>query len=78
MKKPNLNSDFLELEKQVRSGVQTYGGSDTREILGIALLGQAITKLDHTSTFLSWVNISVGIVVALIGTLQIYLMIKGH
>ena len=41
-------------------------------------LDEDVEKLDRTSAFLAWVNISVGIVVAVIGGFQVYLMLKGH
>ena len=78
MKKDDLEKDFIELEKQIRGSAQLAGGSDSREMLGIALQGRAIIKLDRTSTFLSCVNISVGVVVVLIGGFQIFLMLKTH
>ena len=78
MKKDDLEREFLDLEKQIRSSVQQVGGSDSRLMLGTVLLGLAIAKLDRTSTFLSWVNISIGVIVALIGGFQIFLMLKSH
>lgn len=78
MKKDDLEREFIDLEGQIRSSAQHVGDSDSRLMLGTVLLGRAIIKLDRTSTFLSRVNISVGVVVVLIGVFQIFLMLRAR
>ena len=74
----NLAEEFVTLEKQVRTTVQIGGGTDSRLMLGVALLGQSIVRLDKTSSRLAWINIGVGCIVMLIGVLQVIVMLKGH
>jgi hypothetical protein len=78
VKKDDLEREFIDLEGQIRSSAQHVGDSDSRLMLGTVLLGRAIIKLDRTSTFLSRVNISVGVVVVLIGVFQIFLMLRAR
>jgi hypothetical protein len=44
----------------------------------INILTEAVLELDETSEFLSWVNIGVGIVVVIVGSLQLWFTLRGH
>jgi hypothetical protein len=44
----------------------------------INILTQAVLELDATSEFLSWVNIGVGVVVAIVGGLTLWFTIRAH
>ena len=44
----------------------------------LALLGKAVVRLDRTSGRLAMVNIALTITLAVIGVIQIVLMVKGH
>jgi predicted membrane channel-forming protein YqfA (hemolysin III family) len=45
---------------------------------GTALLGIAVRKLDQTSKRLAWVNIGLTVALAIIGMVQVCLMLHGH
>jgi len=77
MSDKQLNEEFKKLEAQIRKGTQ-FGGGDSRAILGVALLGQAIVNLDRTSTRLAVVNVILAVILAAIGVMQICLMLHGH
>jgi hypothetical protein len=74
----DLGKRFKELETSIRQSVQFAGGTDSRGMLGIALLGQAIVKLDRTSTRLAVANVVLAVILAAIGGVQIFLMVRGH
>lgn len=44
----------------------------------VSILGLSVLKLDASSTFLAWVNIGLGVIVILIGILQVVIMLRGH
>jgi hypothetical protein len=73
----DLEGDFSQLEKDVRAGTASTGGTDTRAILGILLLGIAIVKLDRTSSRLSLVNIFLGVALLIAAAIQICLMVHA-
>ena len=45
---------------------------------GTALLGIAVRKLDQTSKRLAWVNIALTVALAIIGIVQVCLMLHGR
>jgi len=73
----DLESQFSELEKEVKGGSKSTGGTDTRAILGTLYLGMAVVKLDRTSSRLSLVNIFLGVALLIAAVVQICLMVRG-
>ena len=57
-------------------GVGTY---DLQMLLrGVARLGLSVIRLDKTSARLAKANIVLGIALALIGVIQVVLVVRGH
>jgi hypothetical protein len=72
-----LQKLFERMEAVVTSDLFAKGGEmNTAQSLGISLLGQAIIKLDATSSKLATANIWVGVVIALVGVIQLVMMFK--
>jgi hypothetical protein len=92
MSTEDLGAEFDKLEANVRGSVQIGGGTDSREMLGVTLLGQAIVKLDKTSTELAKANIELTrvnvrltkmytlltVAILAVSTIQAVLMMSGH
>ncbi|MGA9039891.1 MAG: hypothetical protein WB421_05095 [Terriglobales bacterium] len=72
-----LDSELEKLEETTRHGA-SYTGTDYRIIRPAVLLGLAVRKLDNTSTRLALANIILAAVLAIIGVVQICLMVRGH
>ncbi len=73
----DLERAVTDLENK---GEQWVGGghTDRRIVPALMLLSKAVIRLDRSSTFLARVNLGLGIVVILIGVLQVVLMLRGH
>lgn len=85
MSQKDLGDEFEKLETAVRNSVQFGGGTDSRAMLGIALLGQAIVRLDKTSTQLATANVKLTKMytwltgaILLVSIIQIGLMLRGR
>jgi hypothetical protein len=77
-KRDELDEAFDKLLAIDKSEVTAVGYGALNGIRAAALLGKAIKKLDRTSTLLAIGNIVVGLGLAVIGIVQICLMLRGH
>ena len=55
--------------------VKNFGDAGTTAAIG--LLGKALIRLDKTSTVLAKVNISLTVVILVVGIVQVVLMLRG-
>ncbi len=73
-KRDELEEGFNKLGAR-GAGSQNFG--DTGTAAAIGLLGKALIRLDRTSTLLAKVNISLTVVILIVGIVQVVLMLRG-
>jgi hypothetical protein len=65
--------------KQIQEKASTPMSQSDRNVeIAIGVLGEAVVRLEKSSTFLAWVNIALTGVILAVGIVQICLMLRGH